>query len=89
MDLLHPSTLAHYRRSMFLEEGTFDAPPVVDFSYFAQGDRTVGALSHSAQQNTNLPNARDAEVTRHRNGEELTAEYVHPILSGHTSTLVC
>ena len=76
MDRLHHSSLAHFRRSMQLDEGTYNSPPIVDFSFFAfnganmEAAQANAAVSSSDACNPDLAQGRDTAVTQHLNSVE-------------------
>ena len=78
---------------MLLEEGTFDAPPVVDFSFLAhEYPMEVSGNADSSRRTsheTTLALGRDTAITYNLNSMEKLAECLHSISSGTTAPLLC
>ena len=93
MDRFHHSTMAHFRRSMLMEEGTFETPPVLNFSFFAQEDSNVQSgiaeMSNSASQGADLAVGRNTSVTRNLSSIEKIAENLKSVGSVQTSPILC
>ena len=98
MDNLHHTTIAHFRRAMLIEESTFDTPPIVDFSFYA--DRThdmsvehVG-FEEEYSSSSNFAHGRDTatsvreHVLRTLHSSDKIAECMQSIIREQTCTFI-
>ena len=83
MNRMHHSTIAHFRRSMQMDEEAYNAPPVADFSFFSNDCSNIEAAQASAavsSSESDLGSGRDTAVTQNLNSIEMR----NPIVSEKT-----